>query len=57
MRDSLYPADIIDSTRTGALARERGEQWDDDEILRNAVLHQLSVVGDWPATRWSVGHE
>ncbi|MGD0608604.1 MAG: HepT-like ribonuclease domain-containing protein [Streptosporangiaceae bacterium] len=46
-REFLYLADIIDSART--VARwlvERGEQWDDDEILRNAVLRQLSVVGE-----------
>lgn len=46
-RDSLYLADIIDSARTVARwLAERGEQWNDDEILRNAVLRQLSVVGD-----------
>jgi uncharacterized protein with HEPN domain len=46
-RDSLYLADIIDSARTVARwLAERGEQWDDDEILRNAVLRQLSVVGE-----------
>jgi uncharacterized protein with HEPN domain len=46
-REFLYLADIIDSARTVARwLAERGEQWDDDEILRNAVLRQLSVVGE-----------
>lgn len=46
-RDYLYLADIIDSARTVArwLAEHDG-QWDDDEILRNAVLRQLSVIGE-----------
>jgi uncharacterized protein with HEPN domain len=46
-RDYLYLADIVDSARTVArwLAEHDG-QWDDDEILRNAVLRQLSVIGE-----------
>lgn len=46
-KDALYLADIVESCRT--ILRwlaERGDQWDDDEILRNAVLRQLSVVGE-----------
>lgn len=46
-RELLYLADIVESSRT--IARwlaERDGQWDDDEILRNAVLRQLSVVGE-----------
>lgn len=46
-RELLYLADIVESART--IARwlaERDGQWDDDEILRNAVLRQLSVVGE-----------
>ncbi len=46
-RDYLYLADIIDSARTVARwLADRGGQWDEDEILRNAVLRQLSVVGE-----------
>jgi len=46
-RELLYLADIVESARTVARwLAERGAQWDDDEILRNAVLRQLSVVGE-----------
>lgn len=46
-RELLYLADIVESAST--VARwlvDRGEQWNEDEILRNAVLRQLSVVGE-----------
>ena len=46
-RDSLYLADIVEAAR--AVARwlgDHGDRWDDDEILRNAVLRQLTVVGE-----------
>jgi uncharacterized protein with HEPN domain len=46
-RELLYLADIVESARTVARwLAERDGQWDDDEILRNAVLRQLSVVGE-----------
>ena len=46
-RELLYLADIVESARTvERWLAEPGEQWDDDEILRNAVLRQLSVVGE-----------
>lgn len=46
-RELLYLADIVESARTVARwLAERGEQWGEDEILRNAVLRQLSVVGE-----------
>ena len=40
-----WPTSSTARARSRWLA-ERGEQWDDDEILRNAVLRQLSVVGE-----------
>ena len=46
-RELLYLADIVESARTVARwLAERDGQWDDDEILRNAVLRQLSVIGE-----------
>lgn len=46
-RELLYLADIVESARTiERWLAERGDQWDEDEILRNAVLRQLSVVGE-----------
>lgn len=46
-RDSLYLADIVEASRTIARWIEgRREEWDADEILRNAVLRQLMVVGE-----------
>jgi uncharacterized protein with HEPN domain len=46
-RDSLYLADIVEAARAIARwLREHGERWDEDEILRNAVLRQLTVVGE-----------
>lgn len=46
-RDPLYLADIVEAARTieGWLA-VHGKRWNDDELLRNAVLRQLSVVGE-----------
>jgi len=46
-RELLYLADIVESARTvERWLAERDGQWNDDEILRNAVLRQLSVVGE-----------
>jgi uncharacterized protein with HEPN domain len=46
-RELLYLADIVESARTvERWLAKRGDQWDEDEILRNAVLRQLSVVGE-----------
>ena len=46
-RELLYLADIVESARmVERWLAERDGQWDDDEILRNAVLRQLSVVGE-----------
>jgi uncharacterized protein with HEPN domain len=46
-REHLYLADIVESARTvERWLAERDGQWNDDEILRNAVLRQLSVVGE-----------
>ena len=44
-RDSLYLADIVEAAQAIARwLRARGDWWDD--ILRNAVLRQLTVVGE-----------
>jgi uncharacterized protein with HEPN domain len=46
-RDSLYLADIVEAARTiHRWLQEHGDRWADDEILRNAVLRQLMVVGE-----------
>ncbi|WP_432765767.1 HepT-like ribonuclease domain-containing protein [Nocardia cyriacigeorgica] len=45
--DSLYLADIVIASRTVARwLDQRGAEWDSDDILRNAVLRQLLVVGE-----------
>jgi hypothetical protein len=44
--NSLYLADIVLASRTVARwLDQRGADWDSDDILRNAVLRQLLVVG------------
>lgn len=46
-RDSLYLADIVEAARTVARwIHDHGEDWADEEILLNAVLRQLTVVGE-----------
>lgn len=46
-RDSLYLADIVEAARTVARWIHRhGSDWAEDEILLNAVLRQLMVVGE-----------
>lgn len=45
--DGLYLADIVEAAQTIERWMEiRGGDWDDDEILRNAVLRQLLVIGE-----------
>ncbi len=46
-RDSLYLADIVEASRTvSRWLTAQGRGWHDDEILQNAVLRQLMVVGE-----------
>lgn len=46
-RDSIYLADIAEAARTiYRWLQEHGHRWHDDEILRNAVLRQLMLVGE-----------
>jgi uncharacterized protein with HEPN domain len=47
-RDALYVADLVDSTRTvrsylDGISRER---WDEDRVLRDAVLYRLLLLGE-----------
>ena len=46
--DELYVADLIDSTRAvreylDGISREH---WDDDRVLRDAVLYRLLLLGE-----------
>jgi uncharacterized protein with HEPN domain len=46
--DELYVADLIDSTRAvreylDGISRER---WDEDRVLRDAVLYRLLLLGE-----------
>ena len=46
-RDSLYLADIVEAAQNVARwIHDHGDRWRDDEILLNAVLRQLMVVGE-----------
>ena len=46
-RDSLYLADIVEAARTvSGWLDAHADRWQDDEILHNAVLRQLMVVGE-----------
>jgi uncharacterized protein with HEPN domain len=47
-RDALYIADLVESTRTvrDYLDGIRREQWDDDRVLRDAVLYRLLLLGE-----------
>jgi uncharacterized protein with HEPN domain len=47
-RDSLYIADLVESTRTvrDYLDGIRREQWDEDRVLRDAVLYRLLLLGE-----------
>jgi uncharacterized protein with HEPN domain len=46
-RESLYLADIVEAARTVARwLSEHGDRWESDDILRNAVLRQLMVIGE-----------
>ncbi|HEX3490793.1 MAG TPA: HepT-like ribonuclease domain-containing protein [Streptosporangiaceae bacterium] len=47
-RDELYVADLVDSARTvleymQGISRER---WDEDRVLRDAVLYRLLLLGE-----------
>lgn len=47
-RDGLYVADIVESTRTvgsylDGITRER---WDSDQVLRDAVLYRMLLLGE-----------
>jgi uncharacterized protein with HEPN domain len=48
--DELYIADLVDSTRAvreylDGISREH---WDDDRVLRDAVLYRLLLLGGIP---------
>ncbi|MGI5492804.1 HepT-like ribonuclease domain-containing protein [Microtetraspora malaysiensis] len=46
-RDSLYLTDIVSACRTvRRWIGSYGVEWSDDEILQNAVLRQLMVIGE-----------
>jgi uncharacterized protein with HEPN domain len=47
-RDALYIADLVESTRTvrDYLGGIRREQWDEDRVLRDAVLYRLLLLGE-----------
>jgi len=47
-RDELYVADLVDSART-VLEYMQGisrQQWDEDRVLRDAVLYRLLLLGE-----------
>jgi uncharacterized protein with HEPN domain len=46
-RDELYLADIVEAARTVTRwLRDSDREWGEDEILRNAVLRQLTIIGE-----------
>jgi uncharacterized protein with HEPN domain len=47
-REALYLADLVESTRTirGYLDGITRDQWDSDQILRDAVLYRMLLVGE-----------
>jgi uncharacterized protein with HEPN domain len=47
-RDALYVADLVESTRTvrSYLTGIRRERWDEDQVLRDAVLYRLLLLGE-----------
>jgi uncharacterized protein with HEPN domain len=47
-RDALYIADLVESTRTvrGYLDGIGRERWDEDRVLRDAVLYRLLLLGE-----------
>jgi len=47
-RDALYIADLVESTRTvrDYLDGIRRERWDEDRVLRDAVLYRLLLLGE-----------
>jgi uncharacterized protein with HEPN domain len=54
--DELYVADLIDSTRAvreylDGISREH---WDEDRVLRDAVLYRLLLLGEIASVDWAV---
>jgi uncharacterized protein with HEPN domain len=47
-RDALYVADLVESSRTvrGSLDGIRREQWDEDQVLRDAALYRMLLLGE-----------
>jgi uncharacterized protein with HEPN domain len=47
-REALYVADLVESTRTvrGYLDGITRGQWDDDQVLRDAVLYRMLLLGE-----------
>jgi uncharacterized protein with HEPN domain len=45
--ESLYLADIVDSARTiQEWLIKHGSQWIEDDVVSNAVLYKLTIVGE-----------
>ena len=47
-RDALYVADLVESSRTvrGYLDGISRERWDEDQVLRDAVLYRMLLLGE-----------
>jgi uncharacterized protein with HEPN domain len=47
-REELYLADLVDNTRAVGeyLAGVSRERWDEDKVLRDAVLYRLLLLGE-----------
>src|ERR1700678_600996 len=47
-RDALYVADLVESSRTvrGYLDGVSRERWDEDQVLRDAVLYRMLLLGE-----------
>jgi uncharacterized protein with HEPN domain len=47
-REALYVADLVESTRTARsyLDGITREQWDGDQVLRDAVLYRMLLLGE-----------
>jgi uncharacterized protein with HEPN domain len=47
-RDALYIADLVESSRTvrGYLDGITREHWDEDQVLRDAVLYRMLLLGE-----------
>jgi uncharacterized protein with HEPN domain len=46
-RDALYVADLVENTRTicDYLDGITREQWDENQVLRDAVLYRMLLLG------------